>query len=224
MELISKARPKCMATLLIQRFDLDITFNQMAQVALLHPIILHCPTQTIHMAGLICKPGSLQRSRGYLPFLMNLCLAVCPRKKQYGEKEREGDTKGLLQTNSVQGQQFAVDTHWEVSLSNNVRKPGSFQGDPGYRQWWTQGLLAELVTSSQTDRKSGMDWHAMDFELQHKGFVSSSGGFSDTRWWNLATQDTFTLFCKHCPAAMVWQACCTGETLVQTFLAIITLL
>lgn len=60
---------------------------------------------------------------------MNLCLAVCLRKKRYSEKEQEGDTKGLLWTNSIQGQQFSVDTHWEVSLSNNVRKPGSFQGD-----------------------------------------------------------------------------------------------
>lgn len=60
MEPISKA--KCTATLLIQGFDLDITLNQMAQVALLHSIILHCPTQTIQVVGLICKPESLQRS------------------------------------------------------------------------------------------------------------------------------------------------------------------
>lgn len=58
MGLISKARPKCITTL-IERLGLDITFNQMVRTAVLHPITLHCSSQTIHMAGLICKPESL---------------------------------------------------------------------------------------------------------------------------------------------------------------------
>lgn len=58
MGLISKARPKCITTL-IESLGLDITFNQMARTAVLYPITVHCSSQTIHMAGLICKPESL---------------------------------------------------------------------------------------------------------------------------------------------------------------------